>query len=498
MTIGHLWVGKGQAMNSKEQEQTKIPDNTAAFEQFSQCLAAQRRAYHVDPVPTLQQRIADLDALKALIRDHEAELVEAVNADYGSRCRFETRFSEILMVLEDINRSKKQLKKWMKPQKRHIDRLLFPTSSCVVVPQPLGVVGVIVPWNFPIMLALAPIVSIFAAGNRAMVKMSENSEHLAQLLIKLVPQYFAAEKLQVFADNGGSGPAFSAQPFDHLFFTGSAQTGRAVMASAAKNLTPVTLELGGKSPAVVAPDFALDKAVDRIIWAKAFNAGQICTNVDYVFIPQGAEQQFAELAQQLVAQRYPDINHNDYTAIIDERAYQRLQTTLDDAISKGARAVNLMAGQQSVPGLRKFPLTLLFDVTDDMLVMQREIFGPLLPVKTYSNAQDVVQYINSHPRPLAFYPFSHDKSLQQFYLEQVMSGGVTINHAILHVGQHDLPFGGIGDSGMGHYHGFEGFLTFSKLRPIFKQGAYNSVSMLMPPYGWLANKMTDWLIKFKG
>lgn len=473
-------------------------NNHPAFARFADCLAQQREAYHANPVPTLAQRLADLDALKALIRDNEPALVEAVNADYGSRCRFETRFSEILMVLEDISRTKKQLKKWLKPQKRHIDRLLFPTSSCIVVPQPLGVVGVIVPWNFPIMLSLAPIVAIFAAGNRAMVKMSENSAQLAKLLIELVPKYFPADKLQFFADDNGSGPAFSSQPFDHLFFTGSAQTGRAVMASAAKNLTPVTLELGGKSPAVVAPDFALDKAADRILWAKAFNAGQICTNVDYLFLPAGTEQTFTELALNLVAERYPDINSNDYTAIIDERAYQRLQATLDDAISKGASAVNLMPGQTAVPGLRKFPLTLLFNVTDEMQVMQREIFGPLLPVKTYSDASEVIAYINSKPRPLAFYPFTYDKALQQRYLAEVMSGGVTINHAILHVGQHDLPFGGIGDSGMGHYHGYEGFITFSKLRPVFKQGAYNSVSMLLPPYGKLAEKMTDWLIKLKG
>lgn len=470
---------------------------SAAFSQFASCLAEQKLAYHADPVPSYKQRIADLNALQALIRDNETALVDAVNSDYGSRCRFETRFSEILMVLEDIARSKKQLKKWLKPQKRHIDWLLFPTSSCSVIAQPLGVVGVIVPWNFPIMLSLAPLVAIFAAGNRAMVKMSENSEQLAQLLIKLVPQYFPANKLQFFADNNGSGPAFSAQPFNHLFFTGSAQTGRAVMASAAKNLTPVTLELGGKSPAVVAPDFPLHKAADRILWAKAFNAGQICTNVDYVFLPKGSEAEFTELARKLIAKRYPDINHNDYTAIIDERSFQRLQQMLDDAIAQGATAVNLMPGQASKAGLRKFPLTLLFNVSDSMLVMQREIFGPLLPVKTYSDSKEVVQYINAQPRPLAFYPFTNDKTLQQFYLQQVMSGGVTINHAILHVGQHDLPFGGVGDSGMGHYHGFEGFQTFSKLRPIFKQGAYNSVSLLMPPYGWLANKMTDWLIKRK-
>ena len=472
--------------------------NHPAYQRFAECLSLQRTAYRADPVPPLAQRRADLTRLSQLIKENEAALVAAVNADYGSRCRFETRFSEILMVLEDIKRSKKLLKKWLKPQRRHIDRLLFPTSSCRVIPQPVGVVGIIVPWNFPIMLSLAPVVAAFAAGNRVMVKMSENSAHLAQLLIELSAKYFPADKLAFFADDNGSGPAFSVQPFDHLFFTGSAQTGRAVMANAAANLTPVTLELGGKSPAVVAADFPLHKAADRILWAKAFNAGQICTNVDYLYLPQGTEQAFTDIAKQLIAERYPDINSNDYTAIIDERAYQRLQATLDDAIAKGATAVNLMPGQTAVPGSRKFPLTLLFNVSDDMLVMQREIFGPLLPIKTYQQADEVIAYINSKPRPLAFYPFTNDKALQQRYITQVMSGGVTVNHAILHVGQHDLPFGGIGDSGMGHYHGYEGFLTFSKLRPVFQQGAYNSVSMLLPPYGKLAEKMTDWLIKLKG
>jgi coniferyl-aldehyde dehydrogenase len=475
-----------------------ISENQPAFKRFADCLTLQREAYHAEPMPTLAQRRADLLTLATLIKHNEAALVAAVNADYGSRCRFETRFSEILMVLQDISRTVKQLKKWLKPQKRHVDWLLFPTSSGRVIPQPVGVVGIIVPWNFPIMLSLAPVVAAFAAGNRVMVKMSENSEHLAQLLIKLCAEYFPADKLQFFSDDNGSGPAFSAQPFDHLFFTGSAQTGRAVMASAAKNLTPVTLELGGKSPAVVAPDFSLQKAADRILWAKAFNAGQICTNVDYLFLPQGTEQAFTDIAKQLIADRYPDINSNDYTAIIDDRAYARLQATLDDAIARGARAVNLMPGQQAAPGSRKFPLTLLFNVSDDMQVMQREIFGPLLPVKTYQQVDEVIAYINSKPRPLAFYPFTHDKALQQRYIAQVMSGGVTINHAILHVGQHDLPFGGIGDSGMGHYHGYEGFVTFSKLRPVFQQGAYNSVSMLLPPYGKLVEKMTDWLIKLKG
>lgn len=488
------------SMQSPSQQNCAINDHPAGAI-FSAALAAQRCAYAQDPVPTLNTRLSWLDGLRQLLVDHEEALVQAVNQDYGNRCRFETRFSEILMVLEDIAFTRKRLKKWLKPQRRSIDRLLFPTSSCKVIPQPVGVVGIIVPWNFPIMLSLAPAVAALAAGNRVMIKMSENSAALAALLAKLSPQYLPSDTLQFFSDDTadvpGSGPVFSALSFDHLFFTGSAQTGRAVMASAAKNLTPVTLELGGKSPAVVAADFPLQQAADRILWAKAFNAGQICTNVDYVFLPQGSEQQFAEHAKQLVAQRYPDMHSQDYTSLIDDRAFARLQATLDDAIAKGATAINLMQSAADAAS-RKFPLTLLLNVTDDMLVMQREIFGPLLPVKSYQHADEVIAYINQRPRPLALYPFSHDKALVQRYISHVMSGGVTVNHAILHVGQHDLPFGGSGESGMGHYHGYEGFITFSKLRPVFYQGFYNSVSMLLPPYGKVADTMTTLLIRLKG
>ena len=351
------------------------------------------------------------------------------------------------------------------------------------------------------MLSFAPLAAIFAAGNRAMLKMSENSNHLARLLIAITPKYFPPEKLQFFEDGGGLGPAFSSLPFDHLFFTGSGQTGKAVMANAARNLTPVTLELGGKSPAVVAPDFPMALAADRIMWSKAFNAGQICTNVDYTFIPAGTEADFEREAQRVIAERYPDINHPDYTSVIDQRSYDRLQATLDDAIAKGARVVNLFPGQTPNKELRKFPLHLVFNVSDDMDIMQREIFGPLLPVKTYASKEEVASYVNQRDRPLALYPFTKDRKLQDYYVTHIMSGGVSINTALLHVAQHDIPFGGVGGSGMGHYHGYEGFLTFSKLRPVYRQGFFAATKMMLPPYDkgpMKPNMLIDLIIKLKG
>lgn len=471
--------------------------------EFTECFRRQRAAYLADPVPSYAARRADLENLSRMLKENQDALVEAINADYGNRSEFETLFAEFFVVLQEIKDNLKHLKKWMKPQRRNINMLLYPTSRVAMIPQPLGVTGVIVPWNFPLNLSFSPLAAIFSAGNRAMLKMSENSTHLARLLIKITPAYFPPEKLQFFEDGGGRGPAFSSLPFDHLFFTGSSQTGRAVMTNAARNLTPVTLELGGKSPAVVAPDFSVELAADHIMWAKAFNAGQICTNVDYVYLPEGREQAFAIEAKRLIAQRYPDINHPDYTSIIDQLSYQRLQATLDDAIAKGARAVNLFEDHsptgRSENALRKFPLTLVFNVTDDMDIMRREIFGPLLPVKTYQEKREVVDYINAHDRPLAFYPFTNDQALLDYYLTHVMSGGVSVNTALLHVAQHDIPFGGVGASGMGHYHGYEGFATFSKMRPVFYQGKLSAIKMLMlPPYANKANKLINLFIQLLG
>jgi coniferyl-aldehyde dehydrogenase len=466
--------------------------------EFQACFERQRRAYLAAPEPSLAQRRADLDALARLLKDNRDALVQAIHQDYGNRSEFETLFAEYFVVLETIKDTRKQLRKWMKPQRRHIDFMMYPGASNRVIPQPLGVVGVIVPWNFPLNLSFSPLAAIFAAGNRAMVKMSENSQHLAKLLIDITPRYFPADKLCFFDDGGGRGPAFSAIPFDHLLFTGSGATGRAVMASAAQNLTPVTLELGGKAPAIVGADFPIKTAAERILWVKMFNAGQICTNVDYVFLPEGTEQEFAAHCKRLFAERFPDINGPDCTSIIDERSYVRLTATLDDARAKGATLVNLAEGQVPDRTARKFAPHLVLNPTPEMELSKREIFGPILPVRTYRDPQQVIDYINAHDRPLAIYPFTNDKALQQRYISRVMSGGVSVNEALLHVGQHDLPFGGVGPSGMGHYHAREGFNTFSKLRPVFYQGPFSAIQMLFqPPYENRALRLLKLLIRLK-
>lgn len=465
--------------------------------EFIQCLEGQRAHFEANRYPDHSQRVAELKALVRLVADNREALIEAVNKDYGCRSRFETTFAEIAVTLDGLQDTIKRVKKWMKPQKRHVDPMQLPLARARLIPQPIGVVGIVVPWNFPIAMAFHPLTCIFAAGNSAMVKMSENSNHLARLLRELTPRYFPEGKLAFFEDGGGRGPAFTALQFDHLFFTGSPATGKAVMANAARNLTPVTLELGGKSPAVVAPDFSMKTAAQRIMWAKTFNAGQICTNVDYLFVPEGEVNNFVKEAKAYCAKHYPNINNGDYTAVIDQRSYDRLQAALEDAKAKGATLVNLIDSQTPDAGKRIMAPVIVLNPTDDMDLMQREIFGPILPIKSYRSREEVTQYINSRPRPLAFYAYTHERSLADWYIYNTLSGGVTINDSLLHVSVHSLPFGGIGNSGMGHYHGYEGFQTFSKLRPVLYQGPIRAINMMLPPYGVKVEKMLNMMIRMK-
>ncbi len=461
------------------------------------CLELQRKSFLTGPTPDYRQRRQDLLTLKRMVINNSDPIIGAINKDYGNRSRHETLLAEIIFTIDGINFALKHLKRWMKPQRRKIDVIMYPGAKNRVIPQPLGVVGVIVPWNFPVQLAFGPLTCIFAAGNQAMVKMSENSRHLSRLLIELLPDYFPPEKLAFFEETNNVGIQFSRLPFDHLLFTGSGTTGKAVMASAAKNLTPVTLELGGKSPAVIAPDYPLQKAVERIMFAKLFNAGQVCVNVDYVFVPEDRVGEFADRAKAWVGEHCPDINSPDYTSIIDQKSMDRLNDSLSDAEQKGATLVNLTKNQEPSSDLRKMPPHLILNISDDMILMQREIFGPIMPVIPYKEPQEVLDYVNHRDRPLAFYPFTKDRKLQEFYLDRVMSGGVCVNDALLHPGQHDLPFGGVGGSGMGHYHGYEGFTTFSKLRPVFYQAHFSAMKFLAPPYGKLANTVLDMIFKIK-
>ena len=473
----------------------EVPGTAAVRAALEAALGRQRRAYAADPVPGYQQRRADLRTLQRFVRENRDALVAAVNCDYGSRSPHETLFGEIVPVLDGLKHTLRHLKRWMRPQRRGVDLLLFPGARNRVLPQPLGVVGMIVPWNFPINLMFLPLTSVFAAGDRAMVKLSENSRHLAAFLIASLPRYFPPEKLQVFDETGGVGIEFSRLPFDHLLFTGSTQTGRSVMAAAAANLTPVTLELGGKSPALLCDDFPVRTAAERILFVKLMNAGQICTTVDYLLLPQARTEEFVAQARQFVAQRYAGIGSSDYTAIIDARAFTRLTHALEDARARGARLVPLLPGPPWDEATRKIAPHLVIDPPADSELMQREIFGPVLPLIGYAQLPEAVAFINARPRPLAFYPFTRRRATLAYLLAHVMSGGVSVNDALWHVGQHDLPFGGVGASGMGHYHGREGFLTFSKLRPVFYQAPVSSMRILWPPFGRLAERLLRFLTR---
>lgn len=483
-------------MNARHNTNSVIIDNPNA-ELLTNALELQKAAYFAQPTADFKQRKDDLLALKRMLNENLDEIVYAISADYGNRSRHETLFAEILSVTDGINDTVKQLKKWMKVQKRHVDKSMYFGAKNRVIPQPLGVVGLIIPWNFPINLSFSQLCAVFAAGNRAMVKMSENSIELTRVLMKLVGDYFPPEKLMFFEETGEVGIAFSQLPFDLIIFTGSGQTGRAVMASAAKNLTPVILELGGKAPAVIDPTYPLKKAVARIMFVKQFNAGQICTNVDYVFVHESQKEEFITEAKAYVAKHCPDINHKDYTSIIDDTAAKRLLETLEDARVKGATIVNLSGDQETNIENRKIPLHLILDTSEEMTIRQRETFGPLLMVLTYNDPQEVIDYINQRDRPLAFYPFTNDSKLADRYIDRIMSGGVSVNDALFHVAQHDIPFGGVGPSGMGHYHGYEGFVACSKLRPVFYQANVNAMKFMSPPYGKRADKIFNMLLKLK-
>jgi len=458
-------------------------------------LALQRQAYLAHPVPSLAERTADLRTLQRFVREHKDALCGAISADYGHRSRHETLLAEVIPVVDGIDHVIKHLSGWMKPQRRAVDWRSFLGASNRVVAQPLGVVGVIVPWNFPLNLSLVPLTYIFAAGNRAMVKMSENSRHLAAYLIAHMPAYIPAEKLQFFDETGGVGIAFSQLKFDHLLFTGSGQTGRAVMAAAAQNLCPVTLELGGKSPAIVCDDFPLRTAAERIMYVKLLNAGQICTTVDHAWLPAAKVDEFVQLARGIARQRYPRLDSPDFTAIIDQRAFERLVHALQDAQERGATVLPLLDGPAFDAASHKIAPHIVLDAPPDCLLMQREIFGPILPLCGYTALEQVIDQVNAGPRPLALYPFSHDKAQVQSLIDRVMSGGVSVNDALFHVAQHDLPFGGVGDSGMGHYHSREGFETFSKMRPVFYQTRFSTLKFMWPPYGKLAERLLAFLIR---
>jgi coniferyl-aldehyde dehydrogenase len=436
------------------------------------------------PAPTLKERLDRLARLRAAISDNEARFDQAISTDFGHRCATETAIAETLLVLGEIKHAAKHLKTWMAPQ-RVSTALQFLPAKNRLIPQPVGVVGIIAPWNYPLQLTLAPAVAALAAGNRVMIKPSELVPRFSALLREVISAKFEASEMMVTDIDGELSQAFAALPFDHLMFTGSTRIGRLVAEAAGRNLTPVTLELGGKSPAIVDRSADLDQAAERIAYGKLLNAGQTCIAPDYALVPEASVQEFTGKLQDHMRRMYgTDPDNPDYTSIISERHYARLEGLVADAAAKGAQV--LQPARPNDPGWkskRKFPPTILVGATPDMTIMQEEIFGPVLPIVGTRSAEEPVAYINAHDRPLALYWFGRDNAARDEVLARTVSGGVTVNDCLFHFTQINQPMGGIGASGSGAYHGEWGFRAFSKLKPVFYRSPFNRLADLYPPYG---------------
>ncbi len=467
------------------------PDNRAHAVQ--QQLNRQHAAFQMNPMPSAGQRKGHLRQLASALRAFRHRLTEAVDVDFNGRSRDETLLAEIFPSLEGIRYAADHVSRWMRPDRRRVG-LIFQPARARVLYQPLGVVGVISPWNYPVYLTIGPLTGALAAGNRVMIKASEFTPNTTQAIREMLAGRFADDHVSVVTGDADVAEAFSRLDFDHLLFTGSTAVGRHVMRAAADNLTPVTLELGGKSPALVAPGYPIDTAAERIAFGKCFNAGQTCIAPDYLLCPESRLDAFVQAFSAAVARLYPTMAANpDYTAIVNQRQFKRLSGCLSDARQKGGRLVQINPSADVFSDTGKMPVWLVLEPTSDMTVMQEEIFGPILPVVTYRRLSEAVDYVNGRPRPLALYYFDDNRKRTQRVLDQTRSGGVCVNDTLAHVAQDDLPFGGIGQSGMGAYHGETGFLTFSKARPVFTRGRLNSTRLAWPPYG---RRIHRWLYRF--
>jgi coniferyl-aldehyde dehydrogenase len=457
-------------------------ENTIA-KALNDTLTTQRAAFAQVPSPSVAQRIERLNRLHNAVLDYKDRLIEAVDADFSGRAAAETEILEILPVLEGIAYNKKNVKRWAKQSRRHAPLMLFGSKTKVHY-QPLGVVGIVVPWNFPIFLGLSPLVGALTAGNCAMIKTSEFAPRTGELVKEMIESTFSPEEVTVHTGGVEVASEFTKLPFDHLVFTGSTQVGKIVMRAAAENLTPVTLELGGKSPAIIHESFPIEEAANRIAFGKGLNAGQVCVSPDYILVPRAKVPAFTAAFEKAMAGQYPTLRENaDYTAIITERQQERLEDNLRDARAKGATVREINPQGEDFTGTRKMSMHIVTDVTDDMRIMQEEIFGPILPVVPYDTIEEAIAYVNARPRPLALYYFDWSKGRGEHMLNATHSGGVCINDVMTHVAVDDMPFGGVGPSGMGHYHGKEGFLNFSKAKGVVVKGRLNPTSYIQQPWG---------------
>ena len=469
--------------------------------ELNRILEAQRSAFKAEGPVALETRVDRIDRCIAMLVDNQEAICAAVDKDFGSRSKHVTLMTDIMTSVGSLKFVKKNLKKWIKPEKRTpFIPMNFLGGKAYVKHQPKGVVGVMTPWNVPVNMIFSPLADILGAGNRAMIKPSEFTPHTAELMKHLFAQYFEETEICVVTVGPETGAAFSSLRFDHIIFTGATTIGRLVMKAAAENMVPVTLELGGKSPVIISEQVDINKAAESIITGKAMNGGQLCISPDYCFVPQGKLEAFVKQCRSVIAQQYPTVQGNaDFTACINTRHFDRVKSYIDEARDKGARIVPLCPqGEEfSSPDEHKIALHLVIDPDDSLACMQDEIFGAVMNIKTYSEIEDAIDFVNERERPLALYYFGNDKLEQAKVLDNTISGGVTVNNVTMHVACDDLPFGGIGHSGIGSYRGRDGFRTFSHARSVYQEGWVNlsKLAGTLPPFGQKVEKMLESQIK---
>jgi coniferyl-aldehyde dehydrogenase len=460
-------------------------------------LQSQQAAFLSEMSPSLAVRRDRLKRLNRLVESHAQEFARAISSDFSTRSAVEIRITETLFLQSGIRHAMRHLPRWMKAR-RVPTAFAYRPGRSLIMRQPLGVVGIISPWNYPLQLGLAPLIGALAAGNRAILKPSELTPAFSEALAESVAKTFAVDEVSVVTGDASVGKQFAALPFDHLVFTGSTAVGREVAQAAAKNLTPVTLELGGKSPAIIDASCNLAGVIDRIAWGKLINAGQTCIAPDYMLVPRNDVDRFVAQLRASMRRLYPKFGSNpDYSAIISERHLRRLRELIDDARGRGATVIEIEpADSTSAAAGRQLPPTLLLNVSDSMRVMSEEIFGPILPIIPYDTLTEALAYINAHERPLALYWFGEDRAARERVLAGTIAGGVSINDTLLHIAQEGLPFGGVGASGQGHYHGEFGFRQFSKEKPVFIQSRFSGGGIIRPPYKPSIERVLSWLSRF--
>ena len=467
--------------------------STEVINEMHRVLELQKSLNIKEGAPDLELRKDRLDRVIAMVGKYDKHIVKAVNEDFGNRDPVMSAVSEVASVIGPMEHAKKNLRKWMKTEKRKA--AIAPLGSALsllgakaeVRYQPKGVVGAISPWNFPMNLALAPLAGILSAGNRVMHKPSELTPSTSDLLKQMIEEYFDEAEMAVFVGDAEVGAAFSGLAFDHMIFTGGTSIAKHVMKAASENLVPLTLELGGKSPVVVGKNAKIKDTAQRVMQGKTMNAGQICLAPDYALVPEEKVEEFVKASVEVTSEMYPEMKDNDdFTSIINQRHFDRIQGYIEDAKEKGAEVVEINPSNEDFTQQphHKIPPTIVLNPSDDMKIMQEEIFGPVLPVKTYKDVSEPVNYINSKDRPLGLYYFGEDNAEKEFVLENTTSGGVTVNDVISHIQMEDLPFGGVGPSGMGSYHGYDGFKEFSHAKAVYKQSKLNLMKLagLVPPY----------------